>query len=145
MQPEDAAKEVNLRPPKFFVATSASQRNIDSPRGSKPSVLRTTAPPVVIVSYGSSSTPTAHNFHHGVYALAQPEMAFQVQPMHEPLVSYRKQTNTAALCRLCQHACVFVAAFVQIQGGYAGLRRSVLANLLTATCQHASKHLSDRI
>jgi hypothetical protein len=72
MQPEDAAKGVNLRPPEFFVASCASQRNIDSPGGGGPAVKRTIMPPVVIVSYGSMSTPTAHHFHHGAYALAQP-------------------------------------------------------------------------
>ncbi len=73
MQPEDAAKGVNLRPPEFFVASCASQRNIDSPGGDGPAVKRTITPPVVIVSYGSMSTPTAHHFHHGAYALAQPD------------------------------------------------------------------------
>ena len=73
LQPEDATKELNLRPPKFFVASTASQRNIDSPRGDGPAVKRAVVPPVVIVSYGSISTPTAQNFHHGVYALAQPD------------------------------------------------------------------------
>lgn len=71
--PEDATKELNIRPPKFFVASTASQRNIDSPRGDGPAVKRAVIPPVVIVSYGSISTPTAQNFHHGVYALAQPD------------------------------------------------------------------------
>ncbi|DBB14654.1 TPA: hypothetical protein ACH3X3_004287 [Trebouxia sp. C0006] len=87
--PEDAAKGVNLRPPEFFVASSASQRNIDIPGGAGSAVKRTVVPPVVIVSYGSASTPTAHHFHHGAYALAQPD-AFQsgtgtVQGQHNPL------------------------------------------------------------
>ncbi|DBA69077.1 TPA: hypothetical protein ACH3X2_013237 [Trebouxia sp. C0005] len=87
--PEDAAKGVNLRPPEFFVASSASQRNIDSPRGSGPAVKRAVIPPVVIVSYGSMSTPTAHHFHHGAYALAQPDAlqseAGTVHMQHSPL------------------------------------------------------------
>ena len=83
LQPEDAAKGVNLRPPEFFVAGSASQRNIDSPGGEGPAVKRTIIPPVVIVSYGSMSTPTAHHFHHGAYALAQPD-AFQVSYDNPP-------------------------------------------------------------
>ena len=83
MQPEDAAKGVNLRPPEFFVASSASQRNIDIPGGAGSAVKRTVVPPVVIVSYGSASTPTAHHFHHGAYALAQPD-AFQVSYDNPP-------------------------------------------------------------
>ncbi len=83
MQPEDAAKGVNLRPPEFFVASSASQRNIDSPGGVRTAVKQTIIPPVVIVSYGSMSTPTAHHFHHGAYALAQPD-AFQVSYDNPP-------------------------------------------------------------
>ncbi|KAL0032937.1 hypothetical protein WJX77_007574 [Trebouxia sp. C0004] len=84
--PEDAAKGMNLRPPEFFVASSAS---LDSPDRDGPAVKRTIIPPVVIVSYGSMSTPTAHHFHHGAYALAQPE-AFQsgtdtVHMQHSPL------------------------------------------------------------
>ncbi|DBB01700.1 TPA: hypothetical protein ACH3X1_000326 [Trebouxia sp. C0004] len=86
LQPEDAAKGMNLRPPEFFVASSAS---LDSPDRDGPAVKRTIIPPVVIVSYGSMSTPTAHHFHHGAYALAQPE-AFQsgtdtVHMQHSPL------------------------------------------------------------
>ncbi|DBB14655.1 TPA: hypothetical protein ACH3X3_004287 [Trebouxia sp. C0006] len=81
--PEDAAKGVNLRPPEFFVASSASQRNIDIPGGAGSAVKRTVVPPVVIVSYGSASTPTAHHFHHGAYALAQPD-AFQVSYDNPP-------------------------------------------------------------
>ena len=75
VQPEDAAKDINLKPPKFFVATTASQRTIDSPRGQEAAVQKPDVPPVVIISYGSTSTPTATNFHHGSYALARPEAA----------------------------------------------------------------------
>ena len=68
-----------MRPPGFFVAVSASQRAIDSPRGQQPSLTEAVLPPVVIVSYGSASTPTAEHFHHGTYALAKPEAAGQTQ------------------------------------------------------------------
>ena len=97
VQPEDAAKDVNLKPPGFFVATTASQRQFD---GTKPSTNKTSMPPVVIVSYGSSSTPTGTHFHHGHYALAQQEAAAHVQQASpagrsEPIsiaVSYKKHS-----------------------------------------------------
>ena len=92
MQPEDAAKGVNLRPPEFFVASSASQRNIHSSGGHGSAVKRTVIPPVVIVSYGSMSTPTAHHFHHGAYALAQPD-AFQVSYDNPPAGHARAQKH----------------------------------------------------
>lgn len=79
MKPEDAAKDVNLKPPGFFVATTASQRQSEGPKRPTASVQSTGTPPVVIVSYGSSSTPTGTNFHHGHYALAQPEAAAHLQ------------------------------------------------------------------
>ena len=78
-QPEDAAKDVNLKPPAFFVASTISQRQCEGPAGPEAPLPKTGVPPVVIVSYGSSSTPTAANFHHGLYALAQPESATHVQ------------------------------------------------------------------
>lgn len=86
LQPEDAAKDVNLKPPGFFVASTVSQRQCEGPAGPEVPMPKSGAPPVVIVSYGSSSTPTAANFHHGLYALAQPEAATHVQhvrPTHQ--------------------------------------------------------------
>ncbi len=47
MQPEDAAKGVNLRPPEFFVASSASQRNIDSLGGAGSAVRATPERPLL--------------------------------------------------------------------------------------------------
>ena len=76
MQPEDAVKEINLRPPKFFVASTSSQHSIARPVGHLQAASKKAGtPPVVIISYGSNSTPTAQKFHHGVYALAQPDVS----------------------------------------------------------------------
>ena len=85
-QPEDAAKDVNLRPPKLIVAHYASQRAMDSPTPAQSNIRKSvdTCPPVMIVSYGSQSTPQAQNFHHGAYAIAQPEtphLQKQARPM----------------------------------------------------------------
>lgn len=79
LQPEDAAKDVNLTPPKLFVAHYASQRALDSPQTDQPNIKKSfdSRPPVMIVSYGSQSTPDAHHFHHGAYALAQPDSPTQ--------------------------------------------------------------------
>ena len=96
LQPEDAAKDVNLKPPKFFVAGTASQRKTDSPTGSAAPLSKTGGPPIVIVSYGSTSTPTASNFHHGLYALAQPEAAAQpqrVRPAPQSISTYQGHCN----------------------------------------------------
>lgn len=77
LQPEDVAKDVNLKPPKLFVAHYASQKRIDKPQAEQPNIRKSSGhrPPVMIVSYGSQSTPNALNFHHGAYAMAQPDSA----------------------------------------------------------------------
>lgn len=94
LQPEDAAKDVNLKPPDFFVATTASPRQSDGPKGPRAPVQQTGTPPIVILSYGSSSTPTGTNFHHGQYALAHPDAVAQATS-----AAQSEQTSNTVSCR----------------------------------------------
>ena len=94
LQPEDAAKDVNLKPAVFFVASTASQRQFECPTRPDVPMQKTGRPPVVIVSYGSSSTPTAANFHHGLYALAQPDAAARVQQVRPAAWSGKSVVTT---------------------------------------------------
>ena len=111
MQPEDAAKDVNLRPPQLFVAHYASQRTIDSPQIRQSNIRKSleSHPPVMIVSYGSQSTPNAHHFHHGAYAMAQPDSPrHQVWPecIGHSIMCFMQQLCCYCVCSMllhCQH------------------------------------------
>lgn len=122
MQPEDAAKDVNLKPPGFFVASTASQRQCEGPASPEVPVEKAGAPPVVIVSYGSSSSPTVANFHHGFYSLAQPEVA------HVQHVSLAAQSWHSITKVLSSHSMLLYCIVVHVQAQ---------PYLLPDLCEHA--------